>query len=183
MTHSCAPAQPTPSTFSAGFARHLLMMAFASTAWHSPICLWQETIGKTSGTQSATSGSCLCHCPVRRQDTGQFFLLRGLCPNLLMPGPEATAQMRSRTWRLQFWLARGGETDAVSVPSFLLYDCVIYTTILLSYTTISLSYNASCAILRMPRKHIARIAQIFLFLLLTEGGTGTFKSLTCSQCT
>ena len=149
MTHSCAPAQPTPSTFSAGFARHLLMMAFASTAWHSPICLWQETIGKTSGTQSATSGSCLCHCPVRRQDTGQFFLLRGLCPNLLMPGPGATAQMRSRTWRLQFWLARGGETDAVSVPSSLLYDCVIYTTILLFY----------CSHILLYRFHITLVAQ------------------------
>ena len=37
-------------------------------------------------------------------------MLRGLCPspNLLVPG--VTAQMRSRTWQLQFWLARRGET-------------------------------------------------------------------------
>eukprot|EP00964_Phaeocystis_antarctica_P010641 scaffold5853_cov45-Phaeocystis_antarctica.AAC.1 len=56
-----------------------------------------------------------------------------------MPGPRATAQMRSRTWRLQFGLARRGKTDAVSVPSFLLYDCVIchhIAFLLLSYTII-----------------------------------------------
>ena len=45
-------------------------------------------------------------------------LLRGLCPspNLLVPG--VTAQMRSRMWQLQFWLARRGQVrlDAVSVP-------------------------------------------------------------------
>ena len=39
LRHSCcAPVKPTPSIFSAGFARHLPMMAFASTAWRSPIC-------------------------------------------------------------------------------------------------------------------------------------------------
>ena len=62
-------------------------------------------------------------------------------PNLLMPG--VTAQMRSRTWQLQFWLARHGETDAVSVPLFLLSNCVIYHHIaflLLSYTTISRNF-------------------------------------------
>ena len=145
MRHSCAPAQPTPSTFSAGFARHLLMMVFASTAWHSPICLWQETIGGTSGTLSATSGSWLCDCRWDRHGASQLKLLRRLCPspspNLLMPG--VTAQMRSRTWQLQFWMARHGETDAVSVPLFLLSNCVIYHHIaflLLSYTTISRNF-------------------------------------------
>lgn len=34
----CPCEKPTPSIFSAGFARHLPMMAFASTAWRSPIC-------------------------------------------------------------------------------------------------------------------------------------------------
>jgi hypothetical protein len=145
VRHSCAPAQPTPSTFSAGFARHLLMMVFASTAWHSPICLWQETIGGTSGTLSATSGSWLCDCRWERERALQLKLLRRLCPspspNLLMPG--VTAQMRSRTWQLQFWMARHGETDAVSVPLFLLSNCVIYHHIaflLLSYTTISRNF-------------------------------------------
>ena len=51
--------------------------------------------------------------------------------------------------RLQFWLARGGETDAVSVPSFLLYDCVIYTTILLFY----------CSHILLYRFHITLVAQ------------------------
>ena len=75
----------------------------------------------------------------------QLKLLRRLCPspspNLLMPG--VTAQMRSRTWQLQFWMARHGETDAVSVPLFLLSNCVIYHHIaflLLSYTTISRNF-------------------------------------------
>ena len=135
------PAQPTPTTFSAGFAHHLLMMVFASTAWHSPICSWQEMIGETSGTQSATSGSCLCDCRCDRRQASQLMLLRGLCPspNLLMPG--VTAQTRSRTWRLQFWLARRGETDAVSVMCF----CCIttsYTTILLSYCSLTPPYYA-----------------------------------------
>ena len=141
MKHSCAPAQPTPTTFSAGFAHHLLMMVFASTAWHSPLCSWQEMIGETSGTQSATSGSCLCDCRCDRRQASQLMLLRGLCPspNLLMPG--VTTQTRSRTWRLQFWLARRGETDAVSVMCF----CCIttsYTTILLSYCSLTPPYYA-----------------------------------------
>ena len=55
--------------------------------------------------------------------------------------------------RLQFWLARGGETDAVSVPSFLLYDCVIYTTILLFY----------CSHILLYRFHITLVAQYRVF--------------------
>jgi len=97
--------------------------------------MWQETIGGTSGTLSATSGSWLCDCRWERERALQLKLLRRLCPspspNLLMPG--VTAQLRSRTWQLQFWLARHGETDAVSVPLFLLFNCVMYITILLFY--------------------------------------------------
>ena len=57
--------------------------------------MWQETIGGTSGTLSATSGSWLCDCRWERERALQLKLLRRLCPspspNLLMPG--VTAQM------------------------------------------------------------------------------------------
>ena len=80
--------------------------------------------------------------------------------------PGVTAQTRSRTWRLQFWLARRGETDAVSVMCF----CCIttsYTTILLSYCSLTPPYYA---ILHCKRQHIACIVKYFCFSLTQEGG-------------
>ena len=70
---------------------------------------------------------------------------RSVAHILLPVGVAQIARQMAELLLLAVPAARGGETDAVSVPSFLLYDCVIYHHI----AFLLLSYNASCAVSRI----------------------------------
>ena len=84
--------------------------------WQSPVIPWRRSRPMSS------------RAFLRLQRSWRVFQTM-LCERLLLAVPAA----------------RGGETDAVSVPSFLLYDCVIYHHI----AFLLLSCNASCAVSRI----------------------------------